>query len=244
MRKTILDISDAKEIFDQILHHWKYSNELISPNEVTVRGGYSRKDFLNETVEFDQLSASVESKVQYRDRASEQLNLYKENMRTTMQRFSFMARGTADNYDLLKSIPALPDARSNEEKFMAPAERIAVVWGQLNLESPIVLSDGTTLEAFVVGIQVLRQAFRTRNRAFEQERFARAIRRQKHQELINRAVQYRSTILGVYGEDSDVASKLPYLWAKQDRKRKLKVVHSATEPSASIISDIQSALVG
>lgn len=224
MRKTILDLSDAKEIFNQVLAHWKHSNELISPKEVRLKGSYSRTDFLNQAVEFDHLGELVEKRVEYRDRCSDQLNLYKDNMRSTMQRFSFIAKGIASDQVLINSIPALPDARSNEEKFLEPVDKIVQIWTELNIDGEVCLSDGTDLAAFSAGVSVLRQAFRNRERAFEQERYARAIRRQHHQMLIDRCVQYRSIILGIFGEDSDVANNLPYLWAKQDRRRKLKVV--------------------
>jgi hypothetical protein len=230
MRKTILDLSDAKEIFNQVLAHWKQSNEYISPKEVLLKGSYSRTDFLNQAVEFDHLGELVDKRVEYRDRCSEQLNLYKENMRSTMQRFSFIARGVASDPILVHSIPALPDTRSNEEKFMEPVDKIVQIWTDLNVDGEVCLSDGTNLAAFVAGVQILRQSFRNRERAFEQERYARAIRRQHHQMLIERCVQYRSLVLGIFGEDSPVGNSLPYLWAKQDRRRKLTVV----EPSHSL----------
>lgn len=238
MRKTILDLSDAKEIFNSILAHWKGSNELLAPSEIRLKGSYSRTDFLNHAVEFDHLSELVEKRVEYRDRCSQQLNLYKENMRSTMQRFSFIARGIASDPRLVQSIPALPDTRSNEEKFMEPVDQLAKIWAEVNMDGEVSLSDGTTLSAFISGVQVLRQAFMNRERAFEQERYARAIRRQHHQMLIDRCVQYRSMVLGIFGEESSVAEKLPYLWAKQDRRRELKIV----EPSNRVQSDYEQIL--
>lgn len=238
MRKTILDLSDAREIFDQVLAHWATCNQQIAPREVVLKGGFTRNDFLNLAVEFDHLTETVDSKVEYRDRTSEQLNRYKENMRSTMQRFSFIARGLANDHQLIEFLPALPDSRSSEEKYMKPVEDLAEVWARLNQEGPVALADGTTLEAFSVGIQVLRQAFRNRERAFDQERYARAIRRQHHEQLIERCVQYRSMILGIFGEESEYGKSLPYLWAKQNRTRtrrqNLKVIETEAVESSLV----------
>ena len=71
---------------------------------------------------------------------------------------------------------------------------------------------------------MIRAAFKARERAFAQERHQRSIRRQHHQTLINRAVQYRSLVLGTFGEESVLSKTLPYLWPKQDRTKKPKPV--------------------
>ena len=65
-------------------------------------------------------------------------------------------------------------------------------------------------------------AFKARERAFAQERHQRSIRRQHHQTLINRSVQYRSLVLGTFGEESVLSKTLPYLWPRQDRTKKPK----------------------
>lgn len=222
MRETILDISDAKNIFDKILAHWSQSNEALCGREIILRGNFGRNSFLNCAVEFDHMSEQIEQTLETRDKASAQLALYKENMRRAMQRFSFLVRGLYPDQDFTKRIPALPDVRSNEDKFMDPVDRTLLIWKQVNSIQQLVLPDGTTLEAFALGVEVLRQAFGARDKSFEQERFLRASRRRHHGQMIDRAVQYRQVVLGMFGEESEIAQALPYLWPKQDRKKKAK----------------------
>ena len=220
MRQTILDLSDAKEIFEGIAQHWKNSNQSLLGSGIVLKGEYSVVLFEQGLEQFDQLGASIDLIVEQRDRASENLWLYKTNMRAIMQRFAFLVRGLHPDY--AKDLPALPDVRSHEAKFMASVDKTHLVWKRINRVSPIVMPDGTALEAFVQGINVIRAAFKARERAFAQERHQRSVRRQHHQSLINRAVQYRSLVLGTFGEESVLSKTLPYLWPKQDRSKKSK----------------------
>ncbi|MEI7987257.1 MAG: hypothetical protein WCI55_16665 [Armatimonadota bacterium] len=222
MRQTILDLSDAKEIFEGIAQHWKNSNQSLLGSGIVLKGDYSVASFELGLEQFDQLGASIDHIVGQRDRASENLWLYKTNMRAIMQRFAFLVRGLHPDY--AKDLPALPDVRSHEAKFMASVDKTHLVWKRINRVSPIIMPDGTTLEAFVQGVNVIRAAFKARERAFAQERHQRSVRRQHHQALINRAVQYRSLVLGTFGEESVLSKTLPYLWPKQDRSKKPKPV--------------------
>jgi hypothetical protein len=220
MRQTILDISDAKGVFNSILSHWNNANQALGGSGIVLKGNFDRKAFLNAAVEFDHLGEVIDSAVKQRDRASEQLSLYKENMRATMQRFGYLVRGLYPGSDFESALPALPDVRTNEDKFMAPVERMLKVWTRINMTSTLVLPDGTTLEAFKQGVEVLRQAFRQREKAFQVDRQVRSQRRQNHQGLIDRAVQYRAVVLGTFGEESVLSETLPYLWPKQERRKK------------------------
>ena len=222
MRQTILDLSDAKEIFDGIVKHWRNSNQSLTGAGIVLKGDYTVFSFELAIEQFELLGTSIETVVQQRDRASENLWLYKTNMREIMQRFAFLVRGLHPEY--VKDLPALPDVRSHEAKFMASVDKTQIVWKRINRVSPIIMPDGTTLEAFVQGINVIRLAFKARERAFAQERHQRSIRRQHHQTLINRAVQYRSLVLGTFGEESVLSKTLPYLWPRQDRTKKPKPV--------------------
>jgi hypothetical protein len=220
MRQTILDLSDAKEIFEGIAKHWKNSNQSLTGQGIVLKGNYDLTAFETAVAQFDLLGSNIDTIVEQRDKASEQLWLFKTNMRVTMQRFAFLVRGLHPDY--AKELPALPDVRSNEAKFMASVEKTQIVWKRINRMNPIVMPDGTTLEAFTQGIHVLRVSFKARERAFAQERHQRSVRRQHHQTLINRAVQYRSLVLGTFGDDSVLSKTLPYLWPKQDRTKKPK----------------------
>ena len=222
MRQTILDISDAKEIFDGIAKHWRNSNQSLSGPGIVLKGEYLVSAFELGIEQFDLLGADIDTIVEQRDRASENLWLYKTNMRVIMQRFAFLVRGLHPDY--AKDLPALPDVRSHEAKFMASVDKTHLVWKRINRVSPIIMPDGTTLEAFIQGINVIRQAFKARERAFAQERHQRSVRRQHHQAQINRAVQYRSIVRGTFGEESVLSKTLPYLWPKQDRTKKPKTI--------------------
>ena len=235
MRQTILDISDAKEIFEGIVKHWKNSNQSLTGPGIMLKGDYGVAAFEAAVLQFDELGQHIDTIVEHRDRASENLWLYKTNMRGVMQRFAFLVRGLHPEY--AKDLPALPDVRSNEAKFMASVDKTQLVWRRINRISPIVMPDGTSLDAFIQGINVIRAAFKARERAFAQERHQRSLRRQHHQTLINRAVQYRSLVLGTFGEESVLSKTLPYLWPKQDRTKKPKPV---VEQKLEIVSGDQS----
>ncbi len=220
MRQTILDLSDAKGIFDRIISHWNTANQGLTTPGIVLKGDFDRNAFLNKAVEFDHLTAEIETITLTRDKASAQLTLYKENMRSTMQRFAYLVRGLYPDSEFAKGLPALPDTRSNEARYMAPVERTLLIWRHANSVRPLILPDGTTIEMFAAGIQVLRQAFKARDKAFAQERQIRAERRRLHQTLIDRAVQYRQVVLGIFGDDHALAFSLPTLWPKQDRRKK------------------------
>ena len=235
MRQTILDLSDAREIFEGIAQHWKNSNQSLLGSGIVLKGEFSVSSFEQGIEQFDLLGSSIDLIVEQRDRASENLWLYKTNMRATMQRFAFLVRGLHPDY--AKDLPALPDVRSNEAKFMASVDKTFVVGKRINRVSPIVMPDGTTFEMFGQGINVIRAAFKARERAFNQERHHRSVRREHHQALINRAVQYRSLVLGTFGEESVLSKTLPYLWPRQDRSKRPKPV---VEQKLEVVSGDQS----
>lgn len=240
MRQTILDLSDAKGIFDRILSHWSTANQGLAAPGIVLKGEFDRTSFLNAAVEFDHLTAEIERVIKVRDVASAELSLYKENMRSLMQRFAFLVRGLYPDTSFAQRLPALPDVRSNEAKFMASVDAVLAVWRKVNSVRPLIMPDGTTLNSFEQGVKVLRQAFSTRDKAFVQERQIRAKRRNQHQALINRAVQYRQVVLGVFGEDHALAFSLPVLWAKQDRRKKpvqrLELIENHTEPARALLA--------
>lgn len=234
MRQTILDLSDAKEIFEGIAKHWRNSNQSLTGPGIVLKGDYTVSAFELAVEQFDQQGLTIDAIVVQRDKASENLWLYKTNMRAIMQRFAFLVRGLHPDYS--RDLPALPDVRSNEAKFMASVDKTMLVWKRINRVHPIVMPDGTTFEMFTQGINVIRAAFKARERAFAQERHQRSIRRQHHQILINRAVQYRSLVLGTFGEESVLAKTLPYLWPKQDRSKKPV---AAVEQKLEVVSGAQ-----
>ncbi len=240
MRQTILDLSDAKGIFDRILSHWTTANQGLSAPGIVLKGEFDRTAFLNAAVEFDHLTVEIDRVIVARDRASAELSLYKENMRSLMQRFGFLVRGLYPDSSFAKLLPALPDVRSNEAKFMASVDAMLTVWRKVNAVRPLIMPDGTNFGTFEQGVKVLRQAFNARDRAFAQERQLRATRRNQHQALINRAVQYRQVVLGVFGEDHALAFSLPVLWAKQDRSKKpiqrLEVIENHPEPARALLA--------
>lgn len=228
MRKTILDLSDAQDVLESVLKHWKNSNQSLARKQIILKGGFTAEAFEQAIAEFQQMGTAIDHVVVQRDKASETLILYKENMRDLMKRIAFLVRGSYPESAYTRGLPALPDSRSNEAKFMAPVDKTYLVWKQINMYQPLVMPEGTTLEAYGKGIQVLRQAFKARDKAFLQERQLRAARRAQHQALINRAVQYRSMVLGTFGEDSVLALTLPYLWPVQDRTKKKATLEVVT----------------
>lgn len=235
MRQTILDLSDAKEIFDGIIKHWVNCNHSLRGQGIILKGNYTVDTFKAAVEQFDELTAQIEGVIEQRDKASEQLWLFKTNMRLTMQRFAFLVRGLQPEY--AKDLPALPDVRSHEAKFMASVEKTQHVWKRISRIQPLVMPDGTSFDAFSQGIQVLRVSFKARERAFAQERHLRSQRRQLHQTLINRSVQYRSLVLGTFGEENVMSKTLPYLWPKQDRTKKPKKAEQELEvvPTETIL---------
>ncbi len=233
MRQTVLDLSDAKEIFDGIIKHWTNCNQSLRGQGIVLKGGYGVDAFIAAVQQFDDLGVQIDGVIEQRDKASEQLWLFKTNMRLTMQRFAFLVRGLQPEY--AKDLPALPDVRSHEAKFMASVEKTQHVWKRISRVQPLVMPDGTSFEAFSQGIQVLRVSFKARERAFAQERHLRSIRRQHHQTLINRAVQYRALVLGTFGEEHVMSQTLPYLWPKQDRTKKPKEQKLEVVPTETML---------
>jgi hypothetical protein len=104
----------------------------------------------------------------------------------------------------------------------------------------LILPGNVDLEQFEKGITVLRQAFKARDRAFAIERSVRGQRRDLHQHLIGRAVQYRSVILGLFPEDSIPVQTMPYLWPKQDRRKKSVELAADESQIRGIIEGIES----
>lgn len=232
MRRTILDMSDAREMFDQLLMHWSQTNAAIAPRTVELSGGYKRSDFLELAVRFDHLADEIDAAGKVRAKASEALGHYKIATRGVVERLSYLVPGLAGGTHLAKGFPPIPDHRSSEPKFLATIDRVADIWDRLDaapneeFKGHLVLSDGTTSNDFRRGIEVLRKAFRAREDAANVERTLREERREIHRGLISRAVQYRKTVQGIADLHPRLTETLPYLWPKQVRGKAREAAHT------------------
>jgi hypothetical protein len=240
MRQTILDLSDASKIFEQIISHWQRADAQSQLGPIGLKGGFGVGAFRSDADQFASLGLEIEESVKVRDIASERLNLYKENMRNALQSFCYLVRGLYPDSDYSKGLPTLADARSSEQVFLAPLERMALIWRQINTVRPLQLPSGVDYDEYVRGLIALKQAFKTREKAFVLERKLRAERRVLHKNLVTRSVQYRQVVQGLFGATSDIAAALPYLWPEQDRSKKRKETVVAPPPvTENVFSALQ-----
>ncbi len=235
MRRTILDMSDAREMFDQLLMHWSQTNAALAPRTLELSGGYKRSDFLEHAVRFDHLADEIAVAGKLRSEASDELGHYKLATRGVVERLSYLVPGLAGGTHLAKGFPPIPDHRSSEAKFLSTIERVADIWDRIDaapdeeFKGTLVLNDGTRARDFRRGLDVLRKAFRARDEAMRAERELREERREIHRLLIARAVQYRKTVQGVADLHPRLIATLPYLWPKQIRGKAREVAENAAE---------------
>lgn len=231
MRKTILDQSDAREIFDALLLHWSEANvlrERAGEAPIVLAGGYSRARFLNDAVAFEHLGQAIAEARAHRDAAAEDLANYKAGMRRALEKLSHLVHGHFAGAELSRAFPPLPDVRVAEGRFLDAVKRAADVWAKVDALSPrefhgpLVLSDGTRSADFATGVRLLTRAFAARKTAIERERTLRADRRALHRLLVGRAVQYRRVVLGLFPEESEIVRTFPDLWPKQVRGAKTR----------------------
>lgn len=221
MRRTILDMSDARGMFDDLLMHWSLANAALAPKSIELTGGYARARFLEEAVRFDHMAEEIETATSDRNRVGEDLIHYKVAVRKAIERLSYLVPGLADGTEFAKNFPSVPDHRSSEEKFLTTVDKVAQLWTAHGESSPaLVLPDGTTAKDFARGVVHLRKAFRVREKATKAERELREERRLLHKSLVERAVQYRKVIQALGPEHERLVESLPYLWPKQDRRKK------------------------
>lgn len=219
-RRTILDMSDARGMFDDLLMHWSGANAAL-PRAIELTGGYTRPKFLEQAVRFDHMAEEIDAATNERNRVGEDLIHYKVAVRKVIEKLSFLVPGLAGGSDFAKGFPSVPDHRSSEEKFLATVDKVAELWtAHDSAETPLVLPDGTNSAEFAKGVVHLRKAFRTRETATNKERSLREERRLLHKSLVERAVQYRKVVQSLGPEHERLLTSLPYLWPKQDRRKK------------------------
>ncbi|RYG29922.1 hypothetical protein EON81_25850 [bacterium] len=224
-RRTILDMSDARGMFDDLLMHWSGANAGLGSRPIELTGGYTRARFLEQAVRFDHMAEEIEAATQDRNRVGEDLIHYKVAVRKAIERLSYLVPGLADGTEFARRFPSVPDHRSSEAKFLATVDKVAELWTAHDGEhpTPLVLPDGTTSRDFARGVVHLRKAFRVREEATQRERGLRDERRALHKSLVERAVQYRKVIQALGPEHEALITSLPYLWPKQDRRKKTTV---------------------
>ena len=215
-------MSDARGMFDELLMHWSGVNMAIAPSSIELTGGYSRSRFLEEAVRFEHMAEEIETATRDRNRVGEDLIHYKVAVRKAIEKLSYLVPGLADGTEFAKGFPSVPDHRSSEEKFLATVEKVATLWTEHDQTHPtaLVLPDGTHSRDFARGVLHLKKAFRIRGEATNRERGLREERRQLHKALVERAVQYRKVIQALGPEHDRLILSLPYLWPKQDRRKK------------------------
>lgn len=218
-------MSDARGMFDDLLMHWSGANTTLAPRTLELTGNYTRAQFLEAAVRFDHMAEEIDAATNDRNRVGEDLIHYKVAVRKAIERLSYLVPGLADGTDFAKGFPSVPDHRSSEEKFLATVDKVVDLWTTHDAahSSPLVLPDGTTSKDFARGVVHLRKAFRIREDATKKERSLREERRLLHKALVERAVQYRKVIQALGPEHERLIASLPYLWPKQDRRKKASV---------------------
>ncbi|RYG29520.1 hypothetical protein EON81_26540, partial [bacterium] len=115
-RRTILDMSDARGMFDDLLMHWSGANTTLAPKSLELTGGYTRAQFLEAAVRFDHMAEEIDAATNDRNRVGEDLIHYKVAVRKAIERLSYLVPGLADGTDFARGFPSVPDHRSSEEK--------------------------------------------------------------------------------------------------------------------------------
>ncbi|MER3496798.1 MAG: hypothetical protein C4320_08565, partial [Armatimonadota bacterium] len=166
-RRTILDQSDAREMFDALLLHWGTANiaaQAAHQRPIVLAGNYGRNAFLNDAVAFDHLGDEIAQAGREREAAAEELTRLKVGMRGALESLSHFVHGHFAGADLSRKFPALPDVRSAQERVMNAMTRANEVWAEINhlpasaFEGPLVLNDGTTQREFAAGLRLLERA--------------------------------------------------------------------------------------
>jgi hypothetical protein len=137
--------------------------------------------------------------------------------------------------DVLERAPTPSEARA---KRIGAMERTARLWEVVNLNNPpypgfappLVLADGTTRAQFIANLDAYRLATGENAEATQDERMARAARRDLAEQAWRRMVEYRLVAQALLMANWPLLQTIPRISPRRKRKKKVAEADTPVEP--------------
>jgi len=153
------------QVMQGFIAHWDSVNSAISPDVLTLSGGFTLANFTTARTEIESAMTAIEVADNTRDAAGSVRDQGKSGL---LIRFSQVRAAVLTLFPgtiYRRMLPRQPGFSSVESRFLKPFDDAANIWSQINTDSipgftpPLKLAGGYTLANFQADIAALRAAY-------------------------------------------------------------------------------------
>lgn len=210
----IFNFGEVLSLSERVLRHWETAEAQIGAS-VNLPDGFGRGDLQDLADAFrasDTLSTQREN---VREGAATLVRQRERAILSLVARFNLAVRALFPGSSYLGVLEPAPKRSLARAEKLAALERVARLWEVVNLNSspypgftpPLVLVGGMTQAQMAADIEALRDAVEAADAARQDDRLARAVRRDLAAQIWARLVQYRLVAQAVMPEE--IAQSLP-----------------------------------
>jgi hypothetical protein len=230
-------IEDVRYQAEDIRIHWESANtELAQP--IILPDGFAHADFVALHQQLEDIDEAITHQENVRSIAKRDMELKGEPLAAVVPRFNLTVRALLPESTYVDVLERAPGPNEGRAKRIGAMERTARLWEVVNLNNPpypgftppLVLADGTTRAQFVADLDAYRLATGENGEATQDERMARAARRDLAEQAWRRMVEYRLVAQALLMAHGSLLHILPRISPRRKRKKKASENESPVEP--------------
>lgn len=208
---------------DEFNAHWTTVNADRAANmlgEITVKGGYTRANFVADRDTLDAAISAIEGLENARQLAADLRDVKKKDLSGRLGQFRDGVEGDLEDTPYIAALPTQPSFTSAESKWLRPFDDMADLWARVDADTivadftpPMLLRAGYTLANFTADLAAMRAQFKDVTTAENGLTLGLKQRDAKLAPIRARMRQYRRKISKEYGEGHPFYDSLPDLYA-------------------------------
>lgn len=231
----LLPLIKIKEVADRFQAHWTDA-EAILGQPVVLQGGFGLSDFQGLIADFEAGTTDYVAQENKREGSLTNVSRLGRELRPRVVQFNRAVRALLPGSQVAGVLEVAPDAGMARAKQAEVFERVARLWEIVNLNSPaypgftppLLLAGGYAQAQFELDIFAFRTASEANGGARQDERMARAARRDVAEEIWARMVQYRLVAQAMM--PPQLVLSLPRITPKRKPKPKPEAEPEPVEP--------------
>lgn len=230
-------VEDVRYQAEEIRNHWAMVDGALA-QPLVLPDGFARADFVALHQQLVDVDEQITGEENVRQRAKREMEIKAEPLAGIIPRFNLTVRALLPESTYVDVLERAPGPNEGRAKRIGAMERTARLWEVVNLNNPpypgfappLVLADGTTRAQFIANLDAYRLATGENAEATQDERMARAARRDLAEQAWRRMVEYRLVAQALLMANEPLLNTIPRISPRRKRKKKTSENESPVEP--------------
>lgn len=204
---------------DEFLQHWSDVNTALSPNALTLLGGYARAGLVTDRAAVETAVTDVQTKDNAAQVARGDRDVKRANVKPRFVQFRAAINGQLPNTKYIPAIPKAPSFNDSPGTWRDALDDMSNLWTTINTNSPpitgftppLTLAGAYTILLFTGESSNLKNAFVALGNAEQSAQLSRENRDVVFAPVYQRLKQYRQAVVAAFAANSPLIQSLPAL---------------------------------